>query len=444
MQKATRQPRNGWKISRRNFLKTFGAVGATLAAGAEVSLLGGKAPLFAQTRTVHLLAWSHFIPAADELTRKQAAEFEKMTGVKINFETINANDLPARATAAVEGGTGPDIFQLQWNQPHLYADGIEDHTKLAQELDSDQVYPYLKAASNVNGIYRGVPYYGIGNAFAYRKDIFEEVGIKKVPDTWEEFLEAGKKLKQFGMPVGQTLGHTFGDAPTFAYPLLWCFGGQEVDENQKVAINSKETAAAVDFMREFWTAACDEGGLAWDDSSNNRAFFAETIAATLNGASIYFVARYSPEKAPPGLADKIGHFLMPQGPNGRFHTILPFTHCIMKYSKNKEPATEFIRFLMDKKNYEDYITVQKGYGLGRTPDWENHPMWQEDPAVEPYRLNAKYGRTFGYAGPYDRKASEVQAKYIIIDLFARAVKGEPTKDVIAWAEGELKNVYERS
>lgn len=99
---------------------------------------------------------------------------------------------------------------------------------------------------------------------------------------------------------------------------------------------------------------------------------------------------------------------------------------------------------MDKKNYEDYILVQKGYGLGATPDWENHSFWKEDPAVEPYRLNAKNGRNFGYVGAYNRQAAEVQAKYIIVDLFARVAKGDSPKSSIAEAEKELKNVYERA
>ena len=47
-----------------------------------------------------------------------------------------------------------------------------------------------------------------------------------------------------------------------------------------MAINSKETLAAVEFIKEFWQGACDEGGLAWDDTNNNRAFLAETIACT--------------------------------------------------------------------------------------------------------------------------------------------------------------------
>jgi multiple sugar transport system substrate-binding protein len=54
-----------------------------------------------------------------------------------------------------------------------------------------------------------------------------------------------------------------------------------------VVINSKETIESVKFMTSFWKDAHDEGGLAWDDTNNNRAFLSQTICATLNGASIY-------------------------------------------------------------------------------------------------------------------------------------------------------------
>ena len=40
----------------------------------------------------------------------------------------------------------------------------------------------------------------------------------------------------------------------------------------------------------------DEGGLAWDNSSNNRAFIAGTICATSNAASIYIEALRKPDQ----------------------------------------------------------------------------------------------------------------------------------------------------
>ncbi len=426
-------------MTRRAFLTASMALAST----AGVEFVGGQAPAFAQTRTLHVLEWSSFVPAADVVTDQQAAEFGKQAGVKVTIEHVNANDLPARATAAIEGRKGPDILQLLNNAPHLYAGGLEDHNSLIAELGGDKFYSFILDAVKVDGVARGVPYFFGGGANTYRKDIFQKVGIDKLPDTWEEHLAAGKKLKKYGMPIGQTLGHTFGDAPGFAYPLLWSFGGMEVDEKGKVVLNSKETLAAAEFLKEFWFAACDEGGLAWDDSSNNRAFLAETIACTLNGASIYFVARYTPEKAAPGLADQIGHFLLPRGPAGRFHTVTSFSNCITTYSENKDVAKDYIRYCHQKEVFEQFFTTNKGYINGPLPEWQQHPMWESDPAITIFRELPKYGRSAGYAGPYNRQAAEVWAKYIIVDLFAKVVKGESPKSSIASAEQELKNVYER-
>lgn len=431
-------------MTRRTLLTTTRRVGLALAATAGLGYLDGKAPAFAQAKTLHILEWSSFVKEADAVRDEQAAEFGKQAGVKVTIEHINANDIPARATAAIEGRKGPDILQLLNNYPHLYAEGLEDHTSLVAELGGEQLYPFIREAVHVDKVYRGVPYFFGGGANTYRKDIFQKAGIDTVPNTWDEMLAAGKKLKKLGMPIGQTLGHTFGDAPGFAYPLLWSFGGKEVDEKGKVAINSKETLAAVEFMKEFWTAACDEGGLAWDDSSNNRAFLSETIACTLNGASIYFVARNNPDKAPAGMADKIGHFLIPQGAAGRFHTVGTFSNCITKYSEHKDVAKEYIKFCHQKGVFEKFFTTNKGYVNGPLPEWQKHPMWEADPAITIFRELPTYGRAAGYAGPYNRQASEVWAKYIIVDLFAKAVKGEAPKSAVAWAEHELKSVYERS
>src|SRR5712671_637639 len=122
-----------------------------------------------------------------------------------------------------------------------------------------------------------------------RRSWFAEVGYNdgRFPETWEEYRAAGKKLKAQGRPFGQTLGHTFGDAPVFWYPYLWSWGGKEVEADGKtVALNSKETVESVKFAVAFWNDCYDPGGLAWDDSSNNRALLAGTVSSTNNGASI--------------------------------------------------------------------------------------------------------------------------------------------------------------
>jgi multiple sugar transport system substrate-binding protein len=430
----TLQTSNG--LTRRKFVETTAIAGATVAA---VPFLGGKAPAIAQERTVHYLQWSSFIPAADVEIDRQAEEFQKATGIKTTVEKINQNDMAARITAAVESGSGADVIQMNANQPHLFANGLANHDQLFDTVLGDQAYEWASGAAIVDGVARGVPAFNIGNAVVYRADVFEELGLK-VPNTWDEYLEVGRTLKNNNLPVGQTLGHTFGDAPTFAYPLLWSFGGQEVDGSDKVVINSDGTKQALAFMKEFWEAACDPGGLAWDDTSNNRAFLGQTIGTTLNGASIYFVAKNSPDQYP-GFAEKLNHFLNPEGPSGRFHFVGPRTLSIMEYSPNKEAAAEYIKWTMQDDNFDKFMWVNEGYVQGVTPEWEDHPVWESDPAITIYKDNPKYGRTAGYAGPWNRQSGEAQEKYIIVDMFARAARGEDPEEIAAWGQQELENVY---
>ena len=69
--------------------------------------------------------------------------------------------------------------------------------------------------------------------------------------------------------------------------------------------------------RGFWKERYDEGGLAWDDSNNNRAFLSGTICATLNGASIYIESLRKPDqyKTEKGaqMKDDILHAPLPKG-----------------------------------------------------------------------------------------------------------------------------------
>ena len=112
-----------------------------------------------------------------------------------------------------------------------------------------------------------------------RKSWFADIGHTdgKSPETWEAYIAAGKKLKAKGRPFGQTLGHTFGDAPAFWYPYLWSWGGKEVEADGKtVVLNSQATVESVKFAVSAWKDAYDEGGLAWDDTNNNRAFLSGT------------------------------------------------------------------------------------------------------------------------------------------------------------------------
>jgi hypothetical protein len=94
---------------------------------------------------------------------------------------------------------------------------------------------------------------------------------------------------------------------------------------EKPSCSTKETVESVKFMASAYKEAFDEGGFAWDDASNNRAFLSNTCSSTSNGASIYLLARSKPEtylteKGTP-LKDDTFHTPLPKGTAGQFSYI---------------------------------------------------------------------------------------------------------------------------
>jgi multiple sugar transport system substrate-binding protein len=299
----------------------------------------------------------------------------------------------------------------------------------------------------VGGKWLALPHSIVGNAVAYRRSWLREAGVSAYPKTWDEARKVFAALKKKGKPYGQTLGHTFGDAPVFTYTMLWAFGGAETDKSgKKVVLSSKGAVESVKFMQAFWKECCDEGGLAWDDTNNNRAFHAGELSATLNGASIYIVAKrqkekIKDEKGEPMFQD-IDHAPLPAGPAGAYLLFLNHSHAIMKYSKNQKLAKDFLRWLHKPDNYGKWFTTQEGYSVGGTKKWENDPMWGKlDEPLKMFRTAARSTRLFGYAGPSTAKATEAFTKYIITDMYAKAVQGMNAEDAVKWADGELKKIY---
>src|SRR5437773_9993491 len=123
------------RIDRRRFVQLSG-VGALAAGsgGLAAILASGRAPVYAQGTTVHWVRWSDFVPTSDQLLKgKITQECQKALGMKLNLETINANDTQARVTSSIQSGTGPDIFLAIGTWPQRYADSLADARDVAGE-----------------------------------------------------------------------------------------------------------------------------------------------------------------------------------------------------------------------------------------------------------------------------------------------------------------------
>jgi len=426
-------------MKRREFLKATGIAGI---------LAAHHAPAFAQGTKLNITRWVDFIPACDVELKKQMVEASKVLGAEVTLETINANDLQPRITAAIQSQSGADIIHMLHNWPHLYENGLVDVSDLAEWQAKEQggFYAQSEAYTKVGSRFMALPHSIVPGLIAYRKSWFDEVGATTFPKTYDELRAVATKLKKKGHPYGQTLGHTFGDAPAWAYPLLWNFGGMETDRGGKTAIDSKGSIEAVKFMQAFWKDACDEGGLAWDDTNNNRAFLGGEIGATLNGASIYIAAKrgqdkIKDDKGEPMVRD-IQHARLPAGPGGSWSYHTAFAHGIMKYTKNVKLAKDFLKWFHGAGPYGRWFEVAEGFSIGSTKQWERAPLWNTiDEPMKGFKTAADNSRVIGFAGPPSAKATEVYSKYIVVDMFAKGVQGMKAEDAVTWAASELKKIY---
>ncbi len=439
-------------IGRRRFLKVSGAGAVAAGAGGLAGILAsGRAPAFAQGTTLHWLKFVDFVPVSDQLLRgKITDEAEKALGIKLEVETINGDGVQARISSAIQSKTGPDILMAVNNWSQLYAESVTDVSDVAEEVGKAQggYYATARDVAFDGKKWIAVPFTILGAMLVNRTSWFNAVGHgpDKFPQTWDDYRAVGKLLKPKQQPYGQTLAHAFGDGPAFWYPYLWSWGGKEVEADGKtVALNTKETIELVKFAVPMWTECYDSGALSWDDAGNNRAYLSNTISSTNNGASIYLLARSKPDtyvtETGKPLKDDCFHAPLPKGPAGQFSYHVPFSNIIPAYTANQKPAMEFLRWFQSKDIYGQWFTSQQGFSVGSTKMWENDPVWKIDPVMAPFRTAAESGRFAGYAGPSGRAAAETISKFIIVDMYTKAVQGMAPEDAVKWAHGELVKIY---
>lgn len=433
------------KISRRSFLKSAAAAGGALAASRFLDKFPlvkaqGELPDLSGVRLT-VLNNSSFIPGWDDFFRSQVEEdFMRRTGAEVTMEFLAENQLTEQIAAASQAGAGPDIIMSAHNWAHVYQEALVDLSDIAEEIKEwvGEFYPQIESYTNVEGRYLTIPHHFLGIGMHYRRSWLEEVGGWPPPQTYEELFDVGKRLKENGHPLGTSLGHSINDPHLWCYPMLWAYGGKEIDQEGNVAINSPETVEALRVMAQAWGDAFDESGLAWDDSGNNRAFLSGTVSAVLNATSIWWVARQDELD----FFDDIVLDLYPMGPNGRFSQGVVWSYGVMSYSENVEAAKAFIKWSMTDEIWMPGFELAESFHNGVGEIQNNNPLWENFPPVTHVLKDAPVGsQGIGYEGPPTRAAGLAKEQFIIVDMFARAVQGEDPEELAAWAEGELQRIY---
>jgi multiple sugar transport system substrate-binding protein len=177
--------------------------------------------------------------------------------------------------------------------------------------------------------------------------------------------------------------------------------------------------------------------LSWSDASNNESIQQGKAGWIHNPVSAYIVARNRKLVT----ADGINHHRSLAGPAGRHETDVPRSIGIWKFSKNIDAAKEWIRYLVGKREvYDEYIMSGDAFNLPVYANLQDHPVLRTDPKYAALKGEGVQYHTYGWPAPPSDKVQLITNTYLLPNMIAKAVTGTPTKDAIAWAEGEMKKI----
>lgn len=435
-------------IDRRKLLQG----GAALAAGAVLTpalarrAMAQTAPAMTftpeQGASLRLLRWVPFVAGEEAAWNANSKAFTDATGVEVRIDQESWEDVRPKAAVAANVGSGPDMVMSWFDDPFQYPDKLVDVTDLCTMLGEKNGgwYDGLRGYGERDGKFISTPLCAIGNAICYRDSHMKAAGFEEFPTDTEGFLKLCTALKEKGTPAGFPFGKAVGDGNNFVHWLLWSHGGQTVNEAGEVAINSPETAAAIEYAKKLY-AVFIPGTESWLDINNNRAFLAGDVSLTANGVSLYYAAMK--DEATKALAEDIRTHVLPIGPVGtsielhQTSTISIFNHC-----KFPNAAKAYLEWMYQPDQMNAWIQGASAYCCPALKDFSKNPVWTSNPVHEPYSKASGSLRPNGYAGPLGPASAGTMADYVLVDMFAEAVTGQrSTEDAIKNAERRIARYY---
>jgi len=437
-------------LNRRTVLKA----GAALGAAGSANLLAW-AHAWAQSSPfkpekgakLSLMRWKRFIQAEEDSFMKLVAAFSAATGVEVKVTHESLDDVQPKASVSANTGQGPDLFWGLYSLPHLFPTKCVDVTDVANYLGKKYggwVPTAETYGKGPGGKWIAIPVAYNGNVINYRQSMIEKAGFKEVPKDTAAFLQLMKELKAKSVPGGFALGRASGDGNAWVHWALWSHGGNLVDKNDKVVINSPETAKALEYVKEM-SEHFVSGTASWNDAFNNKAFLTGEVSLTNNGVSIYAAAKSGAGKDPKmkEVMDDMNHALWPVGPVGKpteFHIAYPLM--LMKYSKVPNAGKAFMAFMMEAENYNQWLEDAVAYLTHPLNAYDDNKVWKSDPKLSLVRDVAKRTLTAGGQGSVGEKAASALADFVVLDMFASVATGRASvKEAIAVAERQARRIY---
>ena len=333
-------------------LRIFAAVALAAALATVASTATGSTKrASAQSVTVWVMTdaqagWPGAIAAAN-------AQFQQQhPGVDVNIQYQSWDTVLQKFDAALAANDAPDVIELGNSQTAKYmAAGAFSSLKAKNFPNSSTWLSGLKSSCTYRGKLYCVPYYAGARAVIYRKDMYRQAGIKRLPTSYAQWLADGKKLmKKFGKNRNFSAFYEPGQNWYVAMSYVADYGGQiAVHKGGKwqAVLNSPQAIQGLTAFKKM-TLSFSRASKTNDEAHPYPSIpFAKGRAAAFIGNGWEWPYVFNPKggAAPASFEKKMGAYPMPSHIKGRYMpTFLGGSDIgIPVQSKNKSLAADWVK-----------------------------------------------------------------------------------------------------
>jgi sorbitol/mannitol transport system substrate-binding protein len=346
--------------------RRLGMAGVGLSCALAVSGCAGFGNLANEPGVTTITLASVNNPQMQDMSQLLGEFYKIHPEIKINLIMMEENDLRNAATkdVATKGGQY-DVMTVGAYEVPIWGENkwLTDLTDLAAQDPSYAVDDFFKpvrdGVSFDNRLY-AVPFYGESSFLMYRKDLFEQAGLK-MPErpTWQQVADFAKQLKDPSKDrAGICLRAKPGWGEMFA-PLTTVvntFGGQWYNENWDAQVNAPGFTKAVQFYLDTLKDA-GEGDPASFGFTECLNLFSQDRAAMWYDATS---AAGSVESKNSKVAGKVGYVRAPVVETKDSGWLWSWNLGINAESEHPKEAWEFLKWATSK-DYAKLVGSQLGW-----------------------------------------------------------------------------------
>ena len=318
---------------------------------AAVSMMGAATTVFAEEKAeekepVELTLWVTSRDEDDFEAEMDAKFEEEHPWITLN-KIVKEGDPGNEFYQAVAAGNAPDLVNCSFTMMDTYMksgilEPLNAYTDNWNEW-GNFTKEYVDMFTLDGNVY-GVPYTVAPMLFGYNKALFEEAGIEKLPETWDEALEAAKKINN---PDNQVAGYATLAAEWtewFFQYYVWQAGGDLTKQNEDGTAELTFTDPAVMEAAKYYQQ------LRKDDVLQSDLTLKFTDLVTNFGLGkigmMPFAADWVKDAVSQGMdPDDLGLMLPPAGPSGERTTAIAGTTYVINAKADqakKDAAWEYI------------------------------------------------------------------------------------------------------